>query len=277
MRGPHDVGGLPEGEIDKEAHALTFWEKQVDGLRAAVGAKGLMNSHESRRAIESLGEDAHTTMEYYERWTAGLCRNMIDKGILTQDEVDARVAGGPGGDDPERVLPVGDGTGEEDAARDRRRKIEQRAQQLVWIRIDGEAAILVVDAAAGNPEFSTLVKAVQAAGLVDTLNGEGPFTVFAPNNAAFAKIPADTLNAILADKAKLTSILTYHVVAGKIMAADLKPGEQNVKTVEGSDAKVVVSDAGVTYAGANVIATDVDPCNGGIHVIDSVVLPPSAQ
>jgi nitrile hydratase len=92
MRGPHDVGGLPEGEIDKEAHALTFWEKQVDGLRAAVGAKGLMNSHESRRAIESLGEDAHTTMKYYERWTAGLCRNMIDKGILTQDEVDARVA-----------------------------------------------------------------------------------------------------------------------------------------------------------------------------------------
>ena len=85
------------------------------------------------------------------------------------------------------------------------------------------------------------------------------------------------LNAILADKAKLTSILTYHVVAGKIMAADLKPGEQNVTTVEGSDAKVVVSDAGVTYAGANVIATDVDACNGVIHVIDSVVLPPSAQ
>ena len=140
-----------------------------------------------------------------------------------------------------------------------------------------KCANTVVDAAAGNPEFSTLVKAVQAAGLVDTLNGEGPFTVFAPNNAAFAKIPADTLNAILADKAKLTSILTYHVVPGKIMAADLQQGEQNVKTVEGSDAKVVVSDAGVTYAGANVIATDVDACNGVIHVIDSVVLPPSAQ
>ena len=92
MRGPHDVGGLPEGPVDTEAHVLTFWEKQVDGLRAAIGAKGLMNSHESRRAIESLGEDAHKNMQYYERWTAGLCRNMIDKGILTQDEVDARVA-----------------------------------------------------------------------------------------------------------------------------------------------------------------------------------------
>ena len=79
MRGPHDVGGLPEGPVDTEAHVLTFWEKQVDGLRAAIGAKGLMNSHESRRAIESLGEDAHKNMQYYERWTAGLCRNMIDK------------------------------------------------------------------------------------------------------------------------------------------------------------------------------------------------------
>jgi hypothetical protein len=92
MRGPHDVGGLPEGPIDTHAHTLTFWEKQVDGLRAAVGAKGLMTSHESRRAVEALGHDAHENMQYYERWTAALCRNMIDKGILTQDEVDARVA-----------------------------------------------------------------------------------------------------------------------------------------------------------------------------------------
>lgn len=134
----------------------------------------------------------------------------------------------------------------------------------------------VVDVAAGNPDFSTLVKAVQAAGLVDTLNGEGPFTVFAPNDAAFAKVPADTLNAILADKAKLTSILTYHVVPGKIMAADLKPGEQAAKTVEGSEATINVTGSNVTYAGANVIATDVDACNGVIHVIDAVVLPPTA-
>jgi hypothetical protein len=92
MRGPHDVGGLPEGPIDTEAHALTFWEKQVDGVRAAIGAKGLMTSHESRRAIESLGHDAYATLHYYERWTAALSRQMIDKGILTQDEIDAKVA-----------------------------------------------------------------------------------------------------------------------------------------------------------------------------------------
>lgn len=135
----------------------------------------------------------------------------------------------------------------------------------------------IVDVAVGNADFSTLVKAVQAAGLVDTLNGEGPFTVFAPTNEAFAKIPADQLNAILADKELLTSILTYHVVPGKIMAADLKPGEQAVTTVEGSEAQVIVSDAGVTYADANITATDVEACNGVIHVIDAVVLPPAAK
>jgi uncharacterized surface protein with fasciclin (FAS1) repeats len=135
----------------------------------------------------------------------------------------------------------------------------------------------IVDVAVGNADFSTLVKAVQAAGLVDTLNGEGPFTVFAPTNEAFAKIPADQLNAILADKAKLTSILTYHVVPGKIMAADLKPGEQSVTTVEGSEAQVIVNDAGATYADANISATDVEACNGVIHVIDSVVVPPAAK
>ena len=92
MRGPHDVGGLDEGPIDTSTHVLTFWEKQVDGLRAAVGAKGLMSSHESRRAIESLGDDAHTTLKYYERWTAALARQMMDKGILTQDEIAVKVA-----------------------------------------------------------------------------------------------------------------------------------------------------------------------------------------
>lgn len=135
----------------------------------------------------------------------------------------------------------------------------------------------IVDVAAGNPDFSTLVTAVQKAGLVDTLNGKGPFTVFAPTNEAFAKIPADQLNAILADKAQLTSILTYHVVAGKVMAADLKPGEQAVKTVEGSEAQVIVNDQGATYADANITATDIEPCNGVIHVIDSVVVPPAAK
>ena len=135
----------------------------------------------------------------------------------------------------------------------------------------------IVDVAVGNGDFTTLVKAVQAAGLVDTLNGEGPFTVFAPTDEAFAKIPAADLAAILADKDKLTSILTYHVVPGKVLAADLKPGEQYVTTVEGSEAQVIVNDEGATYVDANIVATDVEACNGVIHVIDAVVLPPAAK
>ena len=114
--------------------------------------------------------------------------------------------------------------------------------------------------------------AVQAAGLVDTLNGKGPFTVFAPNNAAFAKIPADTLNAILADKAKLTSILTYHVVAGKVMAADVKDGE--VATLLGPKVTLKKDAGGVTVNGAKVVLPDLAGTNGVVHVIDSVLLPP---
>ena len=131
----------------------------------------------------------------------------------------------------------------------------------------------IVDVAVGNPDFSTLVAAVTEAGLVDTLNGEGPFTVFAPTNEAFAKIPAADLDAILADKEKLTAILTFHVVGGKVMAADLKPGSQKVVTVNGEEAEVVVSEAGVTYAGAKVVTTDIETCNGVIHVIDTVAMP----
>ena len=92
MRSPQDIGGLPEGPIDPADHNLTFWEKQADGLRAAVGSKGLMSSHESRRAIESLGHDAMERLTYYERWTAALSRQMVDRGVLTQDEIDAKVA-----------------------------------------------------------------------------------------------------------------------------------------------------------------------------------------
>ncbi len=92
MRSPQDIGGLPEGPVDTSEHSLTFWEKQADGLRAAVGAKGLMSSHESRRAIESLGHDAMERLTYYERWTAALSRQMVDRGVLTQDEIDAKVA-----------------------------------------------------------------------------------------------------------------------------------------------------------------------------------------
>ncbi len=129
----------------------------------------------------------------------------------------------------------------------------------------------IVDTAVGAGQFGTLAKALTVAGLVDTLKGTGPFTVFAPTDAAFAKIPADKLNALLADKAALTKVLTYHVVSGEIVAADVKPGQ--VKTVEGQYLTVTASPAGVKVNDANVIKTDIMASNGVIHVIDTVVLP----
>ena len=92
MRGPHDLGGLDFGPIDPDEHPLTFWEKQIDDIRAVIGAKKIVSTHENRRTIEQLGHDAYDTLNYYERWTAALQRQMIDKGILTQDEIDQRVA-----------------------------------------------------------------------------------------------------------------------------------------------------------------------------------------
>jgi len=92
MRGPHDVGGLAEGPVDPQAHELAFWEKQIDGLRGVIGAKGIVVSHENRRAVEQLGNEVYETLTYYERWTATLQRQMIEKGFLTQDEIDAKVA-----------------------------------------------------------------------------------------------------------------------------------------------------------------------------------------
>ena len=129
----------------------------------------------------------------------------------------------------------------------------------------------IVDTAVGAGQFNTLAKALAAAGLVDTLKGPGPFTVFAPTDAAFAKIPADKLNALLADKAALTKVLTYHVVPGKVVASDVRTGQ--VKTVEGQSLNVTASSGGVKVNNANVIKTDVMASNGVIHVIDSVVLP----
>lgn len=129
----------------------------------------------------------------------------------------------------------------------------------------------IVDTAVAAGSFTTLVTAVQAAGLVETLKGEGPYTLFAPNDEAFAKIPKADLDALLADKDKLTQVLTYHVVPGKVMAADVKTGA--VKTVQGTDIDVVADGSGVTVDGAKVIATDVAASNGVIHVIDTVVMP----
>ena len=128
----------------------------------------------------------------------------------------------------------------------------------------------IVDTAVGAGSFKTLAAALTAAGLVDTLKGKGPFTVFAPTDEAFAKIPKADLDALLKDKAKLTSILTYHVVSGKVMAADVKAGK--VKTVQGSELTISTSN-GVKVDNANVVKTDITAENGVIHVIDSVVMP----
>ena len=128
----------------------------------------------------------------------------------------------------------------------------------------------IADTAVGAGNFKTLATALTAAGLISTLKGPGPFTVFAPTDEAFAKIPKAQLDALLADKAKLTSVLTYHVVAGKVMAKDVKAGK--VKTVQGSELTVSTT-GGVMVDNARVTATDIVADNGVIHVIDTVVLP----
>ena len=128
----------------------------------------------------------------------------------------------------------------------------------------------IVDTAVAAGNFKTLAAALQAAGLVDTLKGKGPFTVFAPTDEAFAKIPKADLDALLKDKAKLTAVLTYHVVPGTVMAKDVKAGM--VKTVQGSDLTIGTT-GGVTVNGAKVVKADVKADNGVIHAIDSVVMP----
>jgi uncharacterized surface protein with fasciclin (FAS1) repeats len=132
----------------------------------------------------------------------------------------------------------------------------------------------IVQTAIDAGSFNTLVAAVKAAGLVETLSGPGPFTVFAPSDAAFAKLPAGTVEALLKDKAKLASILTYHVVPGKVMAADvIKMKSGQPATVNGQKVSIVVRDGKVFVDGAQVVTTDIVTTNGVIHVIDSVILP----
>ena len=130
----------------------------------------------------------------------------------------------------------------------------------------------IVDTAVEAGSFKTLATALQAAGLVETLKGAGPYTVFAPTDAAFAKIPKADLDALLKDKAALTKVLTYHVVPGEVMAADVVKLTQ-AKTVEGSSLKIKVKDGKVMVDNAKVAATDIDASNGVIHVIDTVIMP----
>jgi len=130
----------------------------------------------------------------------------------------------------------------------------------------------IVDTAVEAGAFKTLAKALQTAGLIDTLKGEGPFTVFAPTDEAFAKLPAGTVESLLNDPEKLRQILLYHVVPGRVLAKDVVK-IKSAKTVQGSSIRVTASAAGVMVDDAHVVRTDIIASNGVIHVIDSVILP----
>jgi len=130
----------------------------------------------------------------------------------------------------------------------------------------------IVEIASGNESFKTLVQAVTAAGLVDTLTGEGPFTVFAPTDEAFAKLPEETLESLLANPAELTKVLTYHVVPGKVMAEDVVTLTK-ATTVQGQDVTIKVEGETVMVNDSKVTTTDIEGTNGVIHVIDTVLLP----
>lgn len=139
---------------------------------------------------------------------------------------------------------------------------------------DEKPAKDIVDTAVSAEKFKTLVTAVKAAELVDTLKGKGPFTVFAPTDEAFAKVPKETLEGLLKDKKALAGVLTYHVVPGKVLAADVVK-LKSAKTVQGEEVKIEVVDGKVKINGANVVKTDIVCANGVIHVIDAVILPPT--
>ncbi len=144
---------------------------------------------------------------------------------------------------------------------------------VVWAGIPAraDAPMDIVDTAVSAGTFNTLAKALTEAGLVETLKGQGPFTVFAPTDEAFAKLPEGTLEGLLKDKAKLTAVLTYHVVPGKVMAADVVKLSE-AKTVQGQNVKITTA-GGVMVNDAHVVKTDVMASNGVIHVIDRVILP----
>lgn len=130
----------------------------------------------------------------------------------------------------------------------------------------------IVDTAVAAGKFNTLAKALGVAGLVETLKGKGPFTVFAPDDAAFAKVPAEALNGLLADKAKLAKVLTYHVVSGEVLAKKVVK-MKSAKTLEGSSVAIKEADGKVMVGNATVTATDIKCSNGVIHVIDTVLMP----
>ena len=139
-------------------------------------------------------------------------------------------------------------------------------------KVDTQKPMDIVETAVSAGSFNTLVAAVKAAGLVETLKGAGPFTVFAPTDEAFKKLPAGTVEALLKDKAKLTAILTYHVVPGMVMAADVVK-LKDAKTVQGQKVTIKAGKDGVMIDNAKVVKTDIVTSNGVIHFIDTVILP----
>ncbi|MGL4575219.1 MAG: fasciclin domain-containing protein [Burkholderiaceae bacterium] len=145
------------------------------------------------------------------------------------------------------------------------------ASLLSFGAVGASFAADIVDTAVAAGSFKTLAVALKEAGLIETLKGKGPFTVFAPTDEAFAKVPKADLDALLKDKAALTKVLTYHVVPGKVMAKDVKPGA--VKTVQGGSFMVKAEGGKVMVDGATVTKTDIAASNGVIHVIDSVIMP----
>ena len=153
------------------------------------------------------------------------------------------------------------------------------AAVVSWVAVDSTRAAHhekdIVDTAVAAGQFNTLVAAVQAAGLVETLKGDGPFTVFAPTDAAFAKLPAGTVDNLLKpeNKDQLVAILTYHVVPGKVMSSDIAGKKTEAKTVQGSMLDIDATSGGVKVDNANVVGADVITSNGVIHVIDAVVIP----
>lgn len=178
-----------------------------------------------------------------------------------------------GGDDSD-VAPVTEAPMEEEATAEEETE-EAPAEEATEEEATEEASDIVA-IASSNEDFTTLVAAVAAAGLVEVLQGEGPFTVFAPTNDAFAALPAGLVDKLLLPENKdlLVKILTYHVVSGAVMAADVTAGE--VPSVEGQNI-TVTTDMGVQVNGANVVITDIEASNGVIHVIDAVILPPDVD
>ena len=173
-------------------------------------------------------------------------------------------------------LLVSCGGDDSDVASTEAPTIEAPADDSMTSEAPAEEAQDIVAIASANEDFSTVVAAVAAAGLVETLQGEGPFTVFAPTNEAFAALPAGLVDKLLLPENKevLVKILTYHVVSGAVMAADVTAGE--VPSVEGQNI-TVTTEGGVMVNNANVVATDIVASNGVIHVIDAVILPPDVD